>query len=34
MSALSTAALIYKILDIIHDYILCPIFGDKQTKSD
>jgi len=26
--------MIYKLLDLIHDYILCPIFGDKKHEED
>ena len=34
MSFISTASWIYKLLDIIHDYSLCPIFGDKKENKE
>ena len=29
-----TFTAILKLLDIIHDYIMCPAFGDKKDKVD
>ena len=26
--------MILKLLDIVHDYLLCPLFGDKENDVD
>lgn len=33
MTTITSIMMIYKLLDLLHDYVLCPVFGDKQQHT-
>lgn len=30
----NSVIMIYKLLDLLHDYVLCPIFGDHKKNAE